>query len=424
MTTPDDKIVSANRAPAAFTSSHNLAPTSSVSDARSASVLRSLPAPLDRPGVTFYAYGRAALLDAIQLIGFTPGDSVLFPEYICREVTEYVQRFDLEARYYRLQANLSPNVEDLTSAIDRRTKAVIVVHYFGFPQPTILDLQEVCRSRGLSLLEDNAHGFLSCHKGRPLGSFGDAAIFSMRKTLRIRDGAALLLNCPELLRRNLRNQNVPRASRLVEWYWLLQGATMGVASRHPALVWLGRRAKVRTGHILRAFALRSERQRNEGDWDIGRLSRGMSGRSMWELSRSNVASIVGSRRQNYEHLLEWLGDAGDCHILWPRLADGVCPLEFPLLVNDGERAISELQRRWIEANYWPDLPGEVVGDRRRFTVANYFREHLIRLPIDESLRVGGKDGRVVSNPGVVERLVAAYDGGRWGAVAMRFARRR
>ena len=96
----------------------------------------------------------------------------------------------------------------------------------------------------------------------------------------------------------------------------------------------------------------------------------------------------------------------------------------PLLVNDGERAISELQRRWIEANYWPDLPAEVVGDRRRFTVANYYREHLIRLPIDERWRIGGKDATVVSNAGVVERLEAAYDWDRWRAVAMRFARRR
>jgi len=75
-------------------------------------------------------------------------------------------------------------------------RAILAVHYFGFPQD-LKPFQAYCRRTGALLIEDAAHAFLSkTPQGQPLGSAGDFGIFSFRKTLPIADGAALAVKKP------------------------------------------------------------------------------------------------------------------------------------------------------------------------------------------------------------------------------------
>src|SRR5207245_6549749 len=66
-----------------------------------------------------------------------------------------------------------------------------LIHYVGFPGP-VQELSVACRARRLLLIEDCAQALLSNCAERPLGSFGDVAIFSIRKTLPVPDGGALV----------------------------------------------------------------------------------------------------------------------------------------------------------------------------------------------------------------------------------------
>ena len=65
----------------------------------------------------------------------------------------------------------------ITAALTPQTRAIIVVHLAGRPcdMDPILDL---CRERNLLLIEDCAQAHGARYKGRPVGSFGDAAAFS------------------------------------------------------------------------------------------------------------------------------------------------------------------------------------------------------------------------------------------------------
>lgn len=58
------------------------------------------------------------------------------------------------------------------------------------------EILRICRARGISVVEDNAHGIFGEYKGKPLGSFGDLATLSFHETKNIScgEGGALLIN--------------------------------------------------------------------------------------------------------------------------------------------------------------------------------------------------------------------------------------
>jgi len=73
----------------------------------------------------------------------------------------------------------------------QQCKAVLAVNYFGFAQD-LAPFREYCLRTGATLIEDNAHGFLSKDaSGVLLGTRADLGITSIRKTFRLVNGAAL-----------------------------------------------------------------------------------------------------------------------------------------------------------------------------------------------------------------------------------------
>lgn len=59
--------------------------------------------------------------------------------------------------------------------------AILATHVFGAPcQPDAVE--KLGRSRGLPVVFDAAHAFGALHEGRPVGSFGDAEVFSLSPT--------------------------------------------------------------------------------------------------------------------------------------------------------------------------------------------------------------------------------------------------
>ncbi len=75
--------------------------------------------------------------------------------------------------------NLDP--DRVEAAVSPRTTAIVAVHNFGNPA-AVEKLQEIARRRDLRLVFDAAHGFGSRYRGRPVGGFGDAEVFSMSPT--------------------------------------------------------------------------------------------------------------------------------------------------------------------------------------------------------------------------------------------------
>ena len=94
-----------------------------------------------------------------------------------------VPRFaDIDAATFAL----SPaTVEPL---LDETCAGVVIVHIGGFVSPDTAALADLCRARGLFLLEDAAHAHGASFAGRAAGSIGDAGAFSFYPTKVITSG--------------------------------------------------------------------------------------------------------------------------------------------------------------------------------------------------------------------------------------------
>jgi dTDP-4-amino-4,6-dideoxygalactose transaminase len=74
------------------------------------------------------------------------------------------------------------DTEDAISRINPNTAGILIVHIAGLIYPEIDRLREVCRERGLFLIEDPSHAHGATIDERPAGSLADAACFSFYPT--------------------------------------------------------------------------------------------------------------------------------------------------------------------------------------------------------------------------------------------------
>ncbi len=140
---------------------------------------------------TAVANGTAALHMALLALDVGRGDEVIIPALT----------FVADANAVRI-AGATPvladcaslkdwnvSAESIARKITPRTKAVIVVHYAGFPCD-MAAITALCRERGLKLVEDVAHAPGASIAGQMCGTFGDVGCFSFfsNKNLSIGEG--------------------------------------------------------------------------------------------------------------------------------------------------------------------------------------------------------------------------------------------
>ncbi|MEK7274169.1 MAG: DegT/DnrJ/EryC1/StrS family aminotransferase [Candidatus Desantisbacteria bacterium] len=93
--------------------------------------------------------------------------------------------------------NINPT--EIEKKITDRTKAVIVVHYAGYPCDMDA-IMKICREHNLFLIEDAAHAVGAEYKGQQCGTFGDIAAFSFftNKNLSVGEGGMYVARLNEL----------------------------------------------------------------------------------------------------------------------------------------------------------------------------------------------------------------------------------
>src|SRR5581483_4466177 len=161
-------------------------------------------ASLDRTHALVVSSGTAALHTAMMAAAFAPGDEVICPAYTFYATVTPI--FQTGALPILCDAGTDGNIDPvrISRLITPRTKAVIVTHMWGMP----CDLDPIlvlCRQQGLLLIEDCSHAHGAQYKGRPVGSQGDIAVFSLQgqKIITGGEGGILLTNHTELYERAL-----------------------------------------------------------------------------------------------------------------------------------------------------------------------------------------------------------------------------
>jgi len=107
-----------------------------------------------------------------------PGQNVVMSPYTIADVVNMV----VCAGGVPLFADIEPQTCNIDAAeverlIDANTGLVMVTHFYGLACD-IERIADICRRRGVPLLEDSAQAFGARVGGRPVGSFGTAGVFS------------------------------------------------------------------------------------------------------------------------------------------------------------------------------------------------------------------------------------------------------
>jgi len=122
--------------------------------------------------------GTMSLAAAMFAIGLGAGD-----EIICPTKTYWasvVQSLGMGAVpvFCNVDDNLSIDPADIERCITPKTKALMVVHYFGYPCDMDA-IMPIVKKHNLILIEDVSHAQGGLYKGRKVGTFGDVAAMSM-----------------------------------------------------------------------------------------------------------------------------------------------------------------------------------------------------------------------------------------------------
>lgn len=123
--------------------------------------------------------GTAALHAAVAAVGVEPGDEVLVPalSFLATAVAAlHHQAVPVFVDVDPWTFNLDP--ERLEEKITPRTRAIVAVHLHGLPAD-MGPIREIAERRGLRVIEDAAQAPGATYQGRPVGSLGDLAAFSI-----------------------------------------------------------------------------------------------------------------------------------------------------------------------------------------------------------------------------------------------------
>ena len=137
----------------------------------------------------------AGLHLACKALGFKKGDEVIVPSQThvaTAHAVEYTGAKPIFADINLYDGNI--NLRSLESKINKKTKAIIIVHFAGYPCD-LKNILKICKKYRLRLIEDCAHALGTFYKNIHVGNFGDVGVFSFYPTKQITTGEGGMIIC-------------------------------------------------------------------------------------------------------------------------------------------------------------------------------------------------------------------------------------
>lgn len=166
-----------------------------------AALEKELGAYLGARHVVGVASGTDALCLALRASGIGEGDEVICPAMTATATPMAIRMTGAVPVFADVEpTTLCLDPADAARRVTERTKAIIPVHLYGGPAD--LDpLVDLCRMRGLTLIEDCAQAAGTTYRGRRVGTFGAAAAFSFYPTKNLGafgDAGAVVTDDPQV----------------------------------------------------------------------------------------------------------------------------------------------------------------------------------------------------------------------------------
>lgn len=311
-------------------------------------------------------FSRDALYLVFSAFGAAPGTPVWCPSFHCGMEVRAAAEAGFTPRFYRLNDDLTIDEQHLAQCLDEAAGPVLLIHYFGFAQPGTERIAARCRTKGVPLIEDCSHAFLSRCNGRPIGTAGTAATFSLYKTFGTSDGGALRFDRP------LGSIKRPRVAWSAQW---------GSIRRR----WRDRPPLARAEEVIRRrFERRSVTAWRRIFEDPWHAPAGISQLSLALIERFDPAQVVARRRRNYERLDAMLRDAAGYRPVAASLPEECCPLYLPIFIRNRTDAFVKMFSARVEPFIFgmfhhPSMPLEAFPESLKM------RDEILCLPIHQDL---------------------------------------
>lgn len=173
---------------------------------------------LDVPQISLMVNGHMALEMAIQAFDFPEGAEIITTPFTFISTTHAIARNGLKPVF--CDVKLSDGTIDETKIEDlitEKTVAILPVHVYG-NICNIEEIQRIADKYSLKVIYDAAHAFGVTYKGKGIGGYGDASVFSFHatKVFNTIEGGAVTFSEPKLYDKlyNLKNFGI-RGEELV-----------------------------------------------------------------------------------------------------------------------------------------------------------------------------------------------------------------
>lgn len=196
--------------------------------------------------------GTAALHSMYAACGIGSDDEVIVPAYTFFATVTPLLHLDATPVLADCdeQGNLDPS--DVDQRITERTFAIVVTPLWGTPA-AVDELRALADEHDVVLLEDASHAHGASVHGRNIGTFGQAAAFSMNgpKPLSAGEGGFLLTDDSEVYYRALLHCQYNKRCRdeLPSDYWLARYAVTGRGLKHRIHPLAAAIAREQLGHL-------------------------------------------------------------------------------------------------------------------------------------------------------------------------------
>jgi dTDP-4-amino-4,6-dideoxygalactose transaminase len=333
--------------------------------------------------------GRAGLGVALQQAGIQEGDEILVPAFHCESMVAPVHWRGAHPVFYNVGEDTRLDFADLALRVSPRTRALVAVHYFGFPQD-VRRIREFCDAHDLLMIEDCAHALTGRPDGVCLGSLADYAIGSLMKFFPVFDGGFVASS-----RHSLEEVSVRPPRATTSFKAMLNSVELSIDYGRLGPAGQAARAGIGLKNLLwegfKRWRGKPEIATSPGsseggyEFDPAWVDVSMTSFSRWVFRHTDWTGLVERRRANYRRLEAALGDLNGLRSLFPELPDHVTPLVYPVYVDRPEELFPRL--KWQGIPIWrfgEFLYPEVTADQ--FPASVRLSGHLFQFPVHQELR--------------------------------------
>jgi len=131
-----------------------------------------------------YAFGQEPLDVLFSLL--PKGSMVIAPAFIHQLTSEAMSRNGLKIKWIDIELDsFGPDLEELKKTIEDGANALFLPYYLGIPSNYLHEIIALCDANNVLLIEDCRQALGALFDNKPLGSFGELAIFSFNAMMPI-----------------------------------------------------------------------------------------------------------------------------------------------------------------------------------------------------------------------------------------------